>query len=118
MMLAALAARPCEYPRFSSHGLAQIFIMGRKVVDDSKRVPPAAKQIVSITSAFDTAVSLKLIYKIVDGWKTHGANVTTYEFPKEQKVWHDMIDPTQSTQQIDLVYPIVIPLIAGDSPKA
>jgi hypothetical protein len=48
---------------------------------------------------------------VAEAWKAHGANLTTYEFPKDMKIWHDMIDPAQSTQQIDKVYPVVLDMI-------
>ena len=64
-----------------------------------------------ITSAFDTAIHLPTAHKVAAAWKAHGANLTTYEFPKDMKIWHDMIDPAQSTQQIDKVYPVVLDMI-------
>lgn len=102
---------PHAYPRFCTHGLAEIFRFGKEVQDASKQTAPAAKRIQMITSAFDTAIHLPTAHKVAERWKAQGANVTTYEFPKEMKIWHDMIDPAQSTQQIDKVYPIVLDMI-------
>ncbi len=36
-------------------------------------------------------------------------------FAKDLKIWHDMIDPAQSTQQIDVVYPVVLPLLTQNA---
>ena len=98
---------PHAYPRFSTRGLAEIFRMARVLYDYADRQAPLAQHISLTTSAFDTAVSNKTIYKLVERWRKHGATVETYEFPKEQKVWHDVIDPQNPTGQIDITYPVV-----------
>jgi hypothetical protein len=102
------------YPRFSTRGLAEIFSMGKKVLDAAVTAPPAARRILAISSAFDTAVHLPTVHKLEASWKTHGANIRTYEFPKEQKIWHDMIDPASPTQQIDVVYPVLLDLMTQE----
>jgi esterase/lipase len=99
------------YPRFSSTGLAQTFRLGNEVRAAANRTKPAARQIQVILSDFDTAIHLPTAKKVAEQWQEHGADVSVYTFAKELKVWHDMIDPTQSTQQIDVVYPVVLPLL-------
>ena len=98
---------PHAYPRFSTRGLGQIFRMARVLYDYADHQAPMAQHIALTTSAFDTAVSNKTIYKLMDRWRKQGATIETYEFPKEQKVWHDIIDPSNPTGQIDITYPVV-----------
>jgi hypothetical protein len=43
-------------------------------------------------------------------WQSRGASVNTYEFDASLKLDHDLIDPTQPHQQIDIVYPRLIEL--------
>lgn len=104
---------PHAYPRFSTRGLAEIFRMARVIYDYADHIAPLAQHISVITSAFDTAVSNKTIYKLVDRWRKHNATVETYEFPKEQKVWHDIIDPENPTGQIDITYPVVTRMLTA-----
>lgn len=99
------------YPRFSTHGLAEIFRLGRHVYDMSANMPPRATRLKAITSDFDTAVKNKITYDILERWETHGVSIGRHTFPSEQKVWHDMIDPNQSFQQIDLTYPVIIRML-------
>jgi esterase/lipase len=99
------------YPRFSTQGLAQIFRFGKLVMDAAKTTRPAASHIQMITSAFDAAIHLPTAHKVTEEWKEHGADVLAYEFPKDMKIWHDMIDPAQATQRIDVVYPVLIKMI-------
>jgi len=102
---------PHAYPRFCTHGLAAIFRLGKTVQDAARQTAPAAQHIQMITSGFDTAIHLPTAHKVAAAWKAHGAGVEMYEFPQEMKIWHDMIDPAQSTQQIDKVYPVVLAMI-------
>jgi carboxylesterase len=102
---------PHAYPRFSTRGLAEVFRLGRQVLDAAATTAPVAPHIVCVTSAFDAAIHLPTAHKLEERWKEHGANLRTYEFPKEQKIWHDMIDPTQSTQNIAVTYPVLFDLI-------
>ncbi len=99
------------YPRFSTKGLAETFRLGNEVRSAAKSTKPAARQIQVILSDFDTAIHLPTAKKVAEQWREHGANVSVYTFAKDLKIWHDMIDPEQSTQQIDVVYPVVLPLL-------
>ena len=76
-----------------------------------KSTKPASRKIQVILSDFDTAIHLPTAKKVAEQWKEHGADVTEYTFAKDLKIWHDLIDPEQSTQQIDVVYPVVLPLL-------
>lgn len=102
---------PHAYPRFSTRGLAEVFRLGREVLDDAATTAPAARRIVSVTSAFDTAVHLPTVHKLEARWKEHGANIRTYEFARDLKIWHDMIDPASPTQQIAVTYPVLMDLL-------
>jgi carboxylesterase len=103
------------YPRFSTKGLAQTFRLGREVRNAAAETKPLARKIQVILSDFDAAIHLPTAKKVVEEWKAHGADVSEYIFAKDLKVWHDMIDPAQSTQQIDLVYPVVLPLMTQNA---
>lgn len=102
---------PYAYPRFSTHSLAQIFRLGRHIYDMSANMPARAKRLKLITSEFDTAVKNSIAYDILDRWESHGIEIERYVFPAAQKVWHDMIDPNQTFQQVDLTYPVIIRML-------
>lgn len=102
---------PYAYPRFSTHSLAQIFRLGRHIYDMSANMPARAKRLKSITSEFDTAVKNSITYDILDRWESHGIEIERHVFPAAQKVWHDMIDPNQTFQQVDLTYPVIVRML-------
>lgn len=103
------------YPRFSTKGLAQVFRLGNEVRNAAKSTKPQARKIQVIMSDFDTAIHLPTAKKVAKEWKEHGADISVYEFAKDLKIWHDMIDPEQSTQQIGVVYPVVMPLLTQNA---
>lgn len=106
----AEAPPPHAYPRYSQHALVQLLRLGFATQADAQRVQPAAKKLVVVSNANDNSVNNPLTMDVVKSWQAHGANVTTYEFGADLKLGHDLIDPTQPDQRIDIVYPQLITL--------
>jgi carboxylesterase len=103
------------YPRYSKHALAQIMRLGFAVQVRSWIAAPAAHRILMVTNANDHDVNNDLTAAVVRRWQRSGSNVTTYEFPASLGLNHDLIDPEQPNQPIDIVYPQLIDLITrGD----
>jgi pimeloyl-ACP methyl ester carboxylesterase len=98
------------YPRYATHALVQTLRLGFATQANAQRGPPAAQKIVVVLNANDNAVNNELSMDVVRIWQAHGANLTTYEFDAKLKLGHDLIDPTQPDQQIDIVYPRLIDL--------
>ncbi len=106
----AEAPPPHAYPRYSQHALVQLLRLGFATQADARQVQPAAKKLVVVSNANDNSVNNPLTMDVVKTWQAHGANVTTYEFGADLKLGHDLIDPTQPDQRIDIVYPQLITL--------
>lgn len=97
------------YPRFATHALMQIFLLAAEVESAAQKRTPAAKSILSITTAKDPAVNNRVIAQIVEAWRKNGGNVAEYQFDGiHVPVLHDIIDPEQPNQNIDYFYPILI----------
>ena len=62
------------------------------------------------------SVNNRLTMEVVRDWQAHAANLTTYEFEADLKLGHDLIDPAQPDQQIDIVYARLIELSTGQEP--
>jgi carboxylesterase len=101
------------YPRYSTRALAQIMRLGFAVRNEARQSKPEAGRILSITNAADLAVSNPIFYELVEDWQNAGAqNIQTYEFPSSLGMYfHDIIDPGQSYQKVDEIYPVLIDLI-------
>jgi carboxylesterase len=100
------------YPRYSLHGLAQQLRLGFATRALAARTAPAARSILMVTNGADLAVENSVSAQLVADWRAHGAtNVRTYEYPASLQLEHDLIDPAQTNQHIDEVYPKLIELI-------
>ena len=105
------AASPAHaYPRSSRHALFQTLRLGFAIQAQARREKPAAQKIIVVLNANDDSVNNALTMKVVKDWQGHGANLMPYEFEASLKLGHDIIDPDQPYQRIDIVYPRLIDL--------
>jgi esterase/lipase len=110
-LLQTQAGPAYAYPRYSKHALAETLQLGFAVQMQARRNAPATQKIIVVTNANDTAVNNSLTVKVVAHWQSDGAQIETYEFPLSLGLGHDLIDPEQPDQQIDIVYPQLIELV-------
>jgi hypothetical protein len=68
-----------------------------------------------VTNANDTSVNNALTSDVVRHWQGNGAKIETYEFPSSLGLAHDLVDPEQPNQPIDLVYPQLIELVTQEN---
>jgi len=102
------------YPRFSTRALAEILRMATVVRAEACQDPPAAGSILVITNDGDIAVVNALTDKVVECWRQLGDQpVSAYQFEASLKLEHDLIDPTQPYQRIDIVYPRLVEMITN-----
>jgi esterase/lipase len=102
------------YPRYSTRGLAHLTNVGLKVRALSRRAKPLAGSVLLVTNPTDENVNNAYAHEIVNNWKALGAHqVRAYEFDPNLKLLHDIMDPDQPYQQVDVVYPILLEQIMG-----
>lgn len=99
------------YPRYSTHALAQIARLGFSVDWSAGQARPQARRILVVTNGNEQSVNNELTGAVVARWREHGGDVATYEFSPTLQLPHDLIDPNQPEQKIDVVYPTLIELI-------
>jgi carboxylesterase len=104
---------PYGYPRFATHAYAALFDCGRELVSSASRAAPRAGRIIVVTNAAEPRLDNRFTYRLIASWRTHGADVETFEFPKSDGLTHDLIDPGNAAQRVDYVYPVVTRLIEG-----
>ncbi len=102
-----------NYPRWSTHGIAQIVRLGSIIRESARQKAPAARSILVATNVNDPDVNNVGTGKVVDLWRSHGAaDLRTYQFPADLQLGHDLIDPEPPNQKVvTLVYPKLIELI-------
>lgn len=106
--------RQCPYSmyhHFSSKGLGHILHLGLSVCDMAKKKGPLSKRIVVIINQMDYAVDGVSTRRLIKRWKKNGAQVDVYEFSKDLKMEHDIIDPLHPYARVDEVYNKIFDLI-------
>ncbi|TMD65714.1 MAG: hypothetical protein E6I91_09820 [Chloroflexi bacterium] len=101
-----------SYLGYSSRSIGEVMRFGKSTSKSAKNEKPAAKSILVVTNAADTAVNSKMNLALVKMWRSHGYDaIEEYQFSADKKLIHDIIDPQQVQQQTALVYPILFDLI-------
>lgn len=99
---------PHGYPRFSTHAYAALVKTATGVLKAAKAAAPKAGSIAVITNAAEPGLDNRFTYQLVERWRQHGALVSTFEFPRTDRLPHDVIDPANPAQSTELVYPVVV----------
>ncbi|HUY76543.1 MAG TPA: alpha/beta fold hydrolase [Ktedonobacterales bacterium] len=105
------AGPPQGYRGFATRGLGAIMRQGQVVLDVAKTAPPATCNVLMVLNRSDPAVNNTMAEALVDRWRKQGAPVATHYFTASEKLIHDIIDPEQPDQRVDLVYPILLDLL-------
>lgn len=106
-------ALPHAYPRFATRSLGQIVGLGLGVLREAAERPPLARAIAVVTNGSDEAVTNPPVEQLVARWRARGAQVRAHHFPPERGLMHDVIDPGQPRQQVELVYPALLELMGA-----
>jgi hypothetical protein len=98
----------CSYPWFSTHAVAEAFLLGAEIYGAANDKRPASRSILTVTNRRDPAVNNALTRALVQRWRRHlAADVREYQFGRELGTLHDIIGPYQPNARVDYVYPIV-----------
>jgi alpha-beta hydrolase superfamily lysophospholipase len=113
---AKIAGAPHAYPRFATRALAEIVALGWQVRRVARTTPPLAQRLAVILSDSDAAVQRGMVEQLARDWQRHAPDRVIFQrFPAHLRIHHDMIDPTQPAQRVDLVYPIWSTLATGET---
>jgi esterase/lipase len=105
--------REYVYPHDATRPVSAFLLMASAVRDAADEAAPAARAITVVTNANDETVAHDAIREVVMTWREQGAQVSTYEFPQDLELGHDLIDPRLSDARTDLVYPVLFRLLQG-----
>lgn len=104
------------YPRYSSRALAEYLRIGQRALEQASSAAPAVQEIRVVSNLNDESVRPELTRALAEAWRAHGADLYLHEFPANAGLKHDMIDPGQPYQQVELVYPVVVEAIMAVAP--
>jgi len=110
---AAVGGPTYAYPRFATHALARVQRLGLRLAAVARTAPPAARSVWLVTNAADLAISNRQVERLGANWEHAGAtNIRRYAFPRHLKLFHDLVDPLQPTQQVAISHPALERLVA------
>jgi len=108
-------AMPYAYIGWSSRALGEVLRLALATFMAALKERPAVQNLLVITNANDPAVNNGLARQLVSMWQTRGLQqVAFYDFDKSEGLEHDLIDPNNPKQRVDMVYPILLDLITGN----
>jgi len=104
---------PYVYPRFSTHGLAQIMRLGCAVMDGAGKSKPAARTIQIVTNAGDFSVNNRVTAQLECSWRERGAErLCTREIPGGLHIGHELFEPYAFDSRYERTLALIAVLIA------
>ena len=107
-----------EYQGWSTRGIADTFVLGRKVARDASTTPPGTTSIDVLLNPNDNTISNPRAEAVASRWRDHGANVRVVWLPRRPKLEHDIVDPHQPWARPAFVYPRLLALAEAPSARA
>jgi carboxylesterase len=110
---------PHGYPRFATHAYAALFTTAGGVMSHARRAKPMARTIGVITNSGEPRLDNRHTLRLVARWRSHGAEIDTFDFPASERLPHDLIDPIANAPAvIERSYPVVERMILGPARPA
>jgi esterase/lipase len=104
-----------EYQGWSTGGIADTFLLGKYLRQESREQRPAAAMISMLLNPNDDTISNPRAEELVDAWRDRGRRVRLEWLPKTPVLGHDVIDPGQSWARPALVYPRLMQMLGATS---
>ena len=103
-----------NYAWVSMHGLAIFPRMGMEIRKLNRKTLPATKEIWMVINDHDADVDGAYVQKVAQEWQRKKPDaIHIYHFPDELGIVHDCISVEQPKQKVDIVYPVLLDIIAG-----
>jgi carboxylesterase len=100
------------YFGFHTHAVAEMLRLAFAIVAQAARHRPTAHSIVIVTNADDRTVDNRRVDELAAALRRGGGErVERYEFAAGLGLGHDLIDPEQPYQRIEIVYPVLLRLM-------
>lgn len=99
-------AAPLVYSRCAG----EVLRLARLVLAQAESAVPTMS-VTFVLNESDSAINPEAVEQLVAQWQASGADVAVATIPGNLGVDHDIIDPHQPTQRIDVIYPLLIDLL-------
>jgi esterase/lipase len=110
--------RPDYVQGITTHGLAQVLLLGQQVRDESDHLTPGAKEMIFLLNEADRTVSEGAAMEVAQRWFEHGARVGVYRFGAKLKLQHNVMEIDARGGNVKLVFPVIEALALGATPPS
>ena len=110
------STRPDYLQGITTHGLAQVLLLGQQVRELSTDKAPGAQNMIFLLNEADHTVSEEASIQVARGWYDHGAHVEVYRFRAALKLQHNLMEIDARGGNVGLVFPVVEALALGVTP--
>lgn len=100
----------------TTHGLAELLRLGRRVYNAADDTPSGARNIVLLLNELDHTVSEDASVDLAQRWFDHGASVSVYRFGAAAKLPHNIMELTARGGNVEVAYPVVEALARAAAP--
>jgi carboxylesterase len=103
-----LPGPPYNYPRFPTRGLGEALRLGLDTAQPDRTL--RVNRLGVILTENDLAVNNRRTRRLVEQWRaaSPGTEIFLHEFPAEEKIPHDFIDPLQPDARTDKVNTLLV----------
>ena len=101
-----------SYPRIPTHALAQFMRLGAVLEGAAQQSPPRAAGLGMLLNDADFAVNNALARQLVAAWRAKGKAVDLEVLPRSDLLPHDLVDPRMPGARTELVYPVLLEMMA------
>ncbi|HEY2374739.1 MAG TPA: alpha/beta fold hydrolase [Gemmatimonadaceae bacterium] len=108
--------RPDYVQGITTHGLAQVLLLGQQLRDASADRAPGTKEMIFLLNEADHTVSEQAAVDVARRWFDHGAHVGVYRFAASLKLQHNVMEIDAHGGNVGLVFPVVEALARGVTP--
>jgi carboxylesterase len=103
-------------PGITTHGLAELLRLGRRVYDAADNKPSGARNVVFLLNELDHTVSEDASVDLAQRWFDRGAAVSVYRFGAAAKLPHNVMELTERGGNVEVAYPVVEALARAATP--
>ena len=101
------------YPRFPTRTMASFLRFGLEIFKQAREQAPVVRRVLIVTTAADQAINNQRVEELGRLWRAEGfTGLETYQFPEDEEIPHDFIDPGQPDQKTEVVYPKLLELFS------
>ena len=96
------------YPRYSTHAVAHAFRIASTMLNDTRRKPPRAREIVLVANAKESTVDNRAIAQLYRQWRSLHPHLVELLMLEGLPRSHDVVEPLHYPELANRAYPFLL----------